>query len=205
MVAYESLFRTVGLAGGADPYFITLLPEILDKYNESGKTEAIKTAAEKAVKQLIRLPPPEMAPLIIEELFTVIEGNGKWRAKVAALELLATFATSAKDQVAERLGQYVPRLSEAMRDTKQEVCFNLTDFFLCLTEKLTIFFSFLLFAPPPNPYPSAYHFFPISYHIATLVLLLFSPTRSQPLPSRPVSPSATCLPTPISNLSSPRS
>lgn len=122
MVAYEELFRKVGLAGGADPYFIPLLVDILDRYQESGKAEVVKVAAEKAAKQLIRLPPAELAPKLIEQLFIVIESNtAKWRSKVGALELLSTFAVSAKDQVAERLGDYVPRLSGAMRDTKPEV------------------------------------------------------------------------------------
>lgn len=121
MVAYEELFRKVGLAGGADPYFVPLLPSILDLFQESGKTSSIKDAAEKAAKQLVRLSPPELAPKVIEELFSVIDGGAKWRSKVGALELLQTFATSAKDQVAERLGEYVPRLSGAMRDTKAEV------------------------------------------------------------------------------------
>lgn len=130
MVGFEELFRKVGLAGGADPFFIPLLPIILDRYQESGKAEGIKDAAEKAAKALIRLAPAELAPKVIEELFAVIEGNMKWRSKVGALELLSTFATSAKDQVAERLGEYVPRLSLAMRDTKPEV-------------RYTFFFPFL--------------------------------------------------------------
>lgn len=122
MVGFEELFRKVGTAGGADPYFVPLLPVILDRYQDSGKTESIKLAAEKAAKQLIRLSPPELAPKVIEELFLVLESPSmKWRSKVGALELLAAFATSAKDQVAERLGDYVPRLTGAMRDTKAEV------------------------------------------------------------------------------------
>lgn len=134
MVAFDELFRKVGLAGGADPYFIPLLPIILDRYQESGKAESVKIAAEKAAKQLIRLAPAELAPKVIEELFAVIEGGAKWRSKVGALELLSTFAVSAKDQVAERLGEYVPRLSGAMRDTKPEV-----SFFRNLFSKATFF------------------------------------------------------------------
>ncbi|GAA5923873.1 hypothetical protein JCM1841_001420 [Sporobolomyces salmonicolor] len=121
MVAYEELFRKVGLAGGADPYFVPQLASILDNFQESGKTGSIKDAAEKAAKQLVRLSPPELAPKVIEELFLYLEGNGKWKSKVGALELLGTFSVTAKDQVAERLGEYVPRLAPSMRDTKSEI------------------------------------------------------------------------------------
>ncbi|GAA6034117.1 hypothetical protein JCM8097_000704 [Rhodosporidiobolus ruineniae] len=122
MVAFDELFRKAGLALGAtDPYFVPLLPTILDAYTESGKTSSIKDAAEKAAKQLQRLPPPELAPKIIDELFAYLESNAKWKGKVGALELLGMFGVTAKDQVAERLGEYVPRLVPSMRDTKSEI------------------------------------------------------------------------------------
>jgi len=131
MVAFDELFRKTGQALGAvDPYYIPLLPCILDNYQESGKTASIKDAAEKAAKQLQRLPPPEVAPRMIEELFLYVESNAKWRSKVGALELIAMFAITAKDQVAERLGDYVPRLVPAMQDTKSEVR-RLSPFPLC--------------------------------------------------------------------------
>ena len=121
MVGFEELFRKLQPQGGADPYLIGLLPDILDRYHESGKTASIATAAERAAKQLVKLSPPELAPKMIEHFFTYLDGNAKWKCKVGALELLSTFAVSAKDQVAERLGEYVPRLTGSMRDTKAEV------------------------------------------------------------------------------------
>lgn len=121
MVAYEQLFAKVGRLGGADPYFVPQLSLILDNFTEQGKTASIKEAAEKAAKQLVRLPPPEVAPKVIEELFQYLEGNAKWKSKVGALELLGMFAVTARDQVAERLGEYVPRLTPSMRDVKSEI------------------------------------------------------------------------------------
>lgn len=121
MVAYEQLFAKVGRLGGADPYFVPQLSILLENFTEQGKTASIKEAAEKAAKQLVRLPPPENAPKLIEELFQILEGNAKWKSKVGALDLLGMFAVTARDQVAERLGEYVPRLTPSMRDVKTEV------------------------------------------------------------------------------------
>ncbi|GAA5874427.1 hypothetical protein JCM16303_005850 [Sporobolomyces ruberrimus] len=121
MVAYEQLFAKVGRLGGADPYFVPQLSILLENFTEQGKTASIKEAAEKAAKQLVRLPPPENAPKLIEELFQILEGNAKWKSKVGALDLLGMFAVTARDQVAERLGEYVPRLTPSMRDVKTEI------------------------------------------------------------------------------------
>ena len=121
MVALEQLARKLATVGGADPYLVPLLPVILDRYQEAGKGDVVKDAAERAAKQIVRMAPPEVAPRVIDQLFEVVEGNAKWRSKVGALQLIATFATSAKEQVAERLGEYVPRLTGSMRDTKAEV------------------------------------------------------------------------------------
>ncbi|KAM0790998.1 hypothetical protein ACM66B_004298 [Microbotryomycetes sp. NB124-2] len=121
MAAIEELARKLAAQGGADAYLNPLLPVVLDRYQESGKTQSVADQAERAAKQLVRLSPPELAPKVIEELFAVIESPAKWRSKVGALDLLATFATSAKDQVAERLGDYVPRLTNPMRDVKSEI------------------------------------------------------------------------------------
>lgn len=133
MVAFEELIRKTGLSVGAvDPYYVSLVPYILDAFQESGKTGSIKDAAEKAAKQLQRLPPPELAPRLIEELFCYLETNAKWRSKVGALDLLSMFAVTAKDQVAERLGDYVPRLVPSMQDTKSEVRILLVSSAVCM-------------------------------------------------------------------------
>jgi elongation factor 3 len=121
LAALEVLFRVVGGHGGADPYFLPLLPVVLDRYQESGKGEVVKDAAERAAKQLVKLPPPELVPKAMDALFAVLESGAKWRVKVGALELLRTFPDRAKDQVAERLGEFVPRLAHQMRDAKAEV------------------------------------------------------------------------------------
>lgn len=122
MVAMEELFRRVGANKGAEPYFLPFLPYILDKYAEQGKAEVVRDAAVKAGKQLVYLPPQEYAPKFIGPLFDAMEQPSvKWKTKVGALELLATFPSRAKSVVADRLGEYIPRLEIQMRDTKADV------------------------------------------------------------------------------------
>ena len=122
MVAFEEIFRRVGAGKGAEPYFLQFLPVILERYAEQGKAAVVKDAAARAGKQLVSLPPTEYAPKFIEALFEVMEQpNVKWRTKVGALELLATFPSKAKDLVADRLGEYIPRLEQQMRDSKSDV------------------------------------------------------------------------------------
>jgi elongation factor 3 len=122
MVAFEELFRRVGGAKGAEPYFLAFLPTILERYAEQGKAEVVKDAAAKAGKQLVQLPPAEYAPKFIDALFEAMEQpTVKWRTKVGALELLSKFPATAKDVVADRLGEYIPRLEQQMRDSKSDV------------------------------------------------------------------------------------
>lgn len=122
MVAMEELFRRVGALKGAEPYFLPFLPYILERYAEQGKAEVVRDAAVKAGKQLVLLPPQEYAPKFIAPLFDIMEQSSvKWKTKVGALELLGTFPARAKSVIADRLGEYIPRLETQMRDTKADV------------------------------------------------------------------------------------
>lgn len=122
MVALEELFRTLGERKGAEPYLLPMLPVVLDRYSETGKGEVVKEAAERAAKQLIRLPPPEAVPKFMDALFEVLAApTSKWKTKVGALDLLSTLPKQAPEQVAERLESIIPRVTTEMRDTKPEV------------------------------------------------------------------------------------
>lgn len=122
MVGLEQLFKRVGAGKGAEPYFLPFLPIVLERYTEQGKAEVVKDAAAKAAKQLVLLPPTEYVPKFIEAILEVMESPSvKWRTKVGALELLASFPSKAKDVVADRLGEYIPRLERQMRDSKSDV------------------------------------------------------------------------------------
>ncbi|KAI9599766.1 hypothetical protein KEM48_006692 [Puccinia striiformis f. sp. tritici PST-130] len=122
MIAVEEICRTVGAQGGAEPYLLPLLPVILERYPETGKAEVVGKAAEKAAKALIKLSQPEGVPKFIKVLFDILSTSGvKWKTKSGALDLFSSLVKIGPDQVAERLGEIIPPLTQEMRDTKPEV------------------------------------------------------------------------------------
>ncbi|KAH9808947.1 P-loop containing nucleoside triphosphate hydrolase protein [Melampsora americana] len=122
MIALEEICRTVGSPGGFDPYILPLLPVILERYSETGKAEVIGKAAEKTVKQILKLPPPEAVPMFMSTLFEILSTSGvKWKTKTGALDILTALVKIGPDQIAERLGEIIPHLTAEMRDTKAEV------------------------------------------------------------------------------------
>lgn len=122
MIAIEEICRTLAPQGGAEPYLLPLLPVILERYPETGKAEVVGKAAEKAAKQLIKLAQPEGVPRFIKVLFDILSTSGvKWKTKAGALDLFASLVKIGPDQVAERLGEIIPPLTQEMRDTKPEV------------------------------------------------------------------------------------
>lgn len=81
----------------------------------------VSDAAEKAARELARLPPPQLVPKALDILFDYLEGSAKWRSKVGALEAVQRLCERAKDLVADRLGAIIPRLTTQMQDSKAEV------------------------------------------------------------------------------------
>ena len=73
-----------------------------------------------AVKTILKLFPPESTGLVFRTLEEVVE-KGKWKAKVGALDGLRLFVKTAKENVANELGNTLPKVELALHDTKQEV------------------------------------------------------------------------------------
>ena len=103
------------------PLLLPSLPLLYDLYMDKG--EVVRIAATAAVKAILKLFPPESTRLVIRALEDVLD-KGKWKAKVGALDGMRSFATSAKEFVAEQLGLTLPKVESAMHDTKSEVSSN---------------------------------------------------------------------------------
>jgi elongation factor 3 len=89
------------------------------------KGDVVRTAATSAVKAVIKLFPPESTRLIFRNLEETLD-KAKWKGKVGILDAFKSFVPTAKTQVANQLGETLPKVEAAMHDTKSEVCSSMS-------------------------------------------------------------------------------
>lgn len=115
-LGFQSLAHILGPSSA--PILLPSLHMLYDLYMDKG--DVVRIAATAATKGILKLFPPESTRLVFRTLVDVLE-KGKWKAKVAALDAMKGFATTAKEAVAEQLGVTLPKVESAMHDTKAEV------------------------------------------------------------------------------------
>ncbi|KIJ50636.1 hypothetical protein M422DRAFT_245270 [Sphaerobolus stellatus SS14] len=105
---------------------------LYDLYTDKG--DVVRNAATEAVKAIIKLFPPKSAGQVFRVLEYVID-EGKWKAKVGALDGIKSFVKTAKEAVANELGIMLPKVKLALHDTKTEVSSAATKYVtaLCTT------------------------------------------------------------------------
>ncbi|TFY69174.1 hypothetical protein EVJ58_g583 [Rhodofomes roseus] len=116
MVAFQSLATVLGAP--VAPLLLPSLQVIFEMYMDKG--DVVRSAASAAVKAILKLFPPESTRVLFRTLEGILE-DGKWRTKVGVLDSIRTFSNSARDAVANELGNTIPKVEAAMHDTKQEV------------------------------------------------------------------------------------
>lgn len=100
------------------PLLIPSLPILFDLYMDKG--DVVRIAATSAVKAILKLVPPEATKLVLRALEPIVE-SGKWKTKVGGLDAVRAFAVTAKEAVAAELAEVLPKIENAMHDTKSEV------------------------------------------------------------------------------------
>lgn len=84
------------------------------------KGDVVRAAATSAVKETLKLFPPESTRIVFRTLEDILD-KGKWRTKIGVLDAFKGFAIPARDAVAAELGNILPKVEASMHDTKQEV------------------------------------------------------------------------------------
>lgn len=89
------------------------------------KGDVVRAAATSAAKAIVKLFPPESTRLIFRNLEEILD-KAKWKGKVGILDAFKSFVPAAKTQVADQLGETLPKVEAAMHDTKSEVHLSTT-------------------------------------------------------------------------------
>lgn len=107
------------LSPSVEPYIVQLIPEICAKAGDKDKdTQAVAT---KTLLAIVKSVNPAAVKVVLPALTQPLEETNKWQEKVSILAAISALVDAAKTQVALRMPELIPVLSEAMWDTKKDV------------------------------------------------------------------------------------
>ena len=107
------------LSPSVEPYIVETVPSVCSK--AGSKDNDVQLAATKALKAIASAVNPVAVKALLPHLIHSLETSNKWKEKVAVLEVISVLVDAAKEQIALRMPELIPVLSESMWDTKKEV------------------------------------------------------------------------------------
>ncbi|ODV88854.1 hypothetical protein CANCADRAFT_57940 [Tortispora caseinolytica NRRL Y-17796] len=116
--AIKAAASSDGLLPSVEPYIISFISDILEKATD--KDADVRTAAEETVVALARAINPNAVKYILPDILAFISPTAKWQVKVLALKAIDNLVDVAPGQIALRMPELIPIISEAMWDTKPE-------------------------------------------------------------------------------------
>lgn len=102
-----------------EPYLIVLLPLVLAAVGD--KITAVKNAAQPAAVAIVKAVNPNAVKVILPPIIDSILTAQKWPEKITGLTLVETMVEQSPVQLALRVPELIPVISESMWDTKPEV------------------------------------------------------------------------------------
>ncbi|CAI4036087.1 hypothetical protein SMKI_14G3040 [Saccharomyces mikatae IFO 1815] len=116
-IAY--IANETNLSPSVEPYIVATVPSVCTK--AGSKDNDVQLVATKALKAIASAVNPVAVKAFLPHLIHALETTNKWKEKVAVLEVISTLVDAAKEQIALRMPELIPVLSESMWDTKKEV------------------------------------------------------------------------------------
>ncbi|CAI4899041.1 AFH_G0046990.mRNA.1.CDS.1 [Saccharomyces cerevisiae] len=116
-VAY--IANEINLSPSVEPYIVATVPSVCSK--AGSKDNDVQLPATKALKAIASAVNPVAVKALLPHLIHSLETSNKWKEKVAVLEVISVLVDAAKEQIALRMPELIPVLSESMWDTKKEV------------------------------------------------------------------------------------
>lgn len=119
LIAYKHIASSNSLAPSVEPYVVELAPLVAVKAGE--KSKDVQVAASDALLAIATAITPTAIKSLLPSLLENLASSNKWTEKVAILKSIAQLVDTAKAQIALRMPELIPVLSESMWDTKKEV------------------------------------------------------------------------------------
>ncbi|CAI5307544.1 ASB_HP2_G0038020.mRNA.1.CDS.1 [Saccharomyces cerevisiae] len=119
MQAVAHIANQSNLSPSVEPYIVQLVPAICT--NAGNKDKEIQSVASETLISIVNSVNPVAIKALLPHLTNAIVETNKWQEKIAILAAFSAMVDAAKDQVALRMPELIPVLSETMWDTKKEV------------------------------------------------------------------------------------
>ncbi|EGW32081.1 elongation factor 3 [Spathaspora passalidarum NRRL Y-27907] len=117
--AYTHIASSNALAPSVEPYVVELVSDVATRAGDKNKD--LQTAASAALLAIASAITPTAVKALLPKLVENLSTTNKWTEKVAILKAVSQLVDTAKDQIALRMPELIPVLSESMWDTKREV------------------------------------------------------------------------------------
>ncbi|KAI8717517.1 hypothetical protein NCS52_00827900 [Fusarium sp. LHS14.1] len=118
-VAIEAIASHSEISAAVEPYLVVLLPNALAAVGD--KITAVKNAAQAAVLAIAGAINANAVKAALPAVMESIRNAQKWPEKMAALDFIDALVKSSPAQLAYRVPELIPVISESMWDTKKEV------------------------------------------------------------------------------------
>lgn len=118
-IAVQAIASHAEVSATVEPYLVVLLPNVLAAVGD--KITAVKNAANAAVLAIAGAINANAVKAALPAIMESIRNAQKWPEKMAALDFIESLIVSAPAQLAFRVPDLIPVISDSMWDTKKEV------------------------------------------------------------------------------------
>ncbi|EMR63533.1 putative elongation factor 3 protein [Eutypa lata UCREL1] len=118
-IAIKDIASHSEVSANVEPYLVVLLPLVLGAIGD--KITGVKNASIAATLSIIEAISPNAVKAALPHLVNSILTAQKWPEKIAALDCIEILVKNAPAQLAYRVPELIPVISESMWDTKREV------------------------------------------------------------------------------------
>ncbi|KAF7869944.1 hypothetical protein EAF04_004728 [Stromatinia cepivora] len=117
--AIQAIAEHSEVSASVEPYLIVLLSSVLAAVGD--KMVPVKNAAQAAALAIVKAVNPNAVKAVLPPIINSILTAQKWPEKMAGLDCIEALVESAPTQLALRVPDLIPIVSESMWDTKPEV------------------------------------------------------------------------------------